>query len=206
MASVWLLPTIAGIVSFLVVIIVTIVIVRLNSLVTNIPVSPNAPIIDLTSRNSLTEGYTLGIVKEEKPRKNGNVFFEIYPLDVDQGEGKPKPTLQSLVINQKYIRRLSRGEGSFRREFIIVLPRDPTQLPEKLRQSPKGEFMTVEGQKAWLENTFGKMISSGDEAIYESMKGYARGNISRASLAQIKEEVQHLKSLFSTEKKDEGKK
>ena len=48
--------------------------------------------------------------------------------------------------------------------------------------------MTKEGQLAHITKTFGRSIAAGDEAIAEAMVEYSRGNISRATLAKIKEE------------------
>ena len=80
--------------------------------------------------------------------------------------------------------------------------------PAKMRDTDEGEFLKLASQKAWLERTFGKMIPAGDEAIHEAMRSYARGNIARATMAQIRDEVKEIKNLFSLapDKKDDSKK
>lgn len=194
--GVWILP--ALVIIFGVIALVTTIIIAfyINKKTAKLDVTPNAPIIDVSSRRQFTEGYSFGIVKQEIPRKNGTVLIEFYPLDMEQGEDKPRPAVQSLVVAKEYLKRFSRGENSSRREYIKVIARDPSDLPEKLRGTTEGDWQTKEGQLAHLQKVFGKAIPAGDEAIFEQMMTWSRGNISRATMAQIREENQELRKLF----------
>lgn len=202
MASGWVLPTVVGIIMLALVVFVIIIMVYLNRLTARINVMPNMPIIDVTMRKQFTEGYSLGLVKSQLPRKNGTILFEFYPLDAEQGDDErgnplPRPSIQSVVVAKQYVKRLARGDGAARREVIKVLSRDPTDIPVTMRETDEGEWLKKEGQKGWLEKTFGTMIPQGDEAIHEVMRSYARGNLSRAALAQIKEENAQLRKLLT---------
>lgn len=209
MAGVWLLPTLVIIFGTIFTIVAIFIAVRLNHSTQKIDVTPNAPLIDCSMRRQFTDGYSMGIIKKEIPRKNGCVYVEFYPFDHEQGEDKPRPAVQSLVVAKQFIKRLSRGDLSSRREIVKILSRDPSDIPEKMRGTDEGKWITKEGQLAHLEKTFGKAIPAGDEAIYEQMINWSRGNISRATMAQIREENQELRKLFishNQEQKEGGTK
>ncbi len=196
MASVWILPIFTIFFGLIFVAITFVVVYKLNKAGMKIDVSQNAPIIDVTTRRQFTEGYSMGIVKSELPRKNGTILFEFYPLDNKQGENEPKPELQSVVIAKEMVKRLARGENSSRREIIKILARNPTDIPEKMRVTDEGDWMKKEGQLAHLTKTFGLAIPAGDEAIADAMNEFARGNIVRATMAKMREENAEMRKLF----------
>lgn len=203
MASVWVLPTIAGVIGVLVTGVTTFVVIRLNKSSTKIDIAPNASFIDLGSRNMFTNGYTFGLIKREIPRKNKTTLIEFYPLDYEQGENKPRPEMQSIIVGNEYIKRFAAGEYA-PRPIVKLMPRSRADLPEKMRNTDEGDWMTKEGQKAWIIKTFGESITAGDEAIHEAMRSFARGNITRAALSQVKEENAEFRKLFLSEQKNEG--
>lgn len=196
MASVWLLPTFVILGGIILVGISIWIGIRINRAISRLDVDPNTPIIDCTTRRQFTDGYSLGIVKRELPRKNGTVLIEFYPLDSEQGENKARPALQSVVIAKEMLSRLSRGESSSRREIIKVLSRNPADLPPRMLNTAEGDWMTKEGQLAHILRTFGTAIPAGDEAIHEAMVEFARGNISRATMAKQKEELAEYRRLM----------
>jgi hypothetical protein len=202
----WILPLIA---SFLGIIGLTgsiIFGVKINKNISKYNMLPNAPMIDVTTRRQFTNGYTEGIVKTQLPRKNGTIYYEFYPTDVEQGENVEKPEIQRVVIKKELKKVIPRGEGSSRREKIIVNSRDIRELPEQMRDTDKGKWMHKEGQLAHIEGVFGEAIRSGDEAIAEAMRMYARGNISRNALAQVRESSSEVGKLNINQEKPEEKK
>lgn len=196
--GVWILPTLVIIFGVIFTVITIIIAFYINKRTQRLDVNPNSPIIDASSRRQFTEGYSFGIIKKEIPRKNGCVLIEFYPLDMEQGENKPRPQIQSLVVGKDYLKRFARGEYSSRREFIKAISRDPSDLPEKMRDTHEGTWQTKEGQLAYLKSVFGKAIPAGDEAIFEHMIDWSRGNISRATMARMKEENQEMRKLNYT--------
>lgn len=208
MTSVWLLPVIVICFGFLSVVGMVIFGVWINRQTKKIDVRANAPLIDSSSRRQFTGGYSLGLIKNETPRKNGTVLMEFYPIDSEQGEDQPRPELQSVVVAKQFVKRFARGEYSSRREAVRLISRNPADLPEKMRGTIEGTWETKEGQLAYLERVFGKSIPAGDEAIHEQVLGWSRGNISRATMAQIKEETMEFRKslLFAHPESSQDKK
>lgn len=164
-----------------------IVIIKLQKKISKKEILPNQPLVENLSRTEFTDGYYCGVLLKNEPRKNGTRFIEFFPLDSEQGEHKPIPKVQSLIVRKEFIKTLPMGEPSSRRQIIKLIGRSPTDMPEQMRDSEEGKWMTKNGQKAWLESTFGKGIQAGDEAIAEAMKDYARGKLPKATLQAIKE-------------------
>ena len=181
--------------------------VKLTKSIKKIDVTSNAPLClnPSINRRAFTNGYWMGIVKKQLPRKNGTTLIEFYAFDVEQGEFVPRPDVQSMVVKNEFIKRFPKGELSSYRETIIFVGRTSADYPERMRETDLGKWMTVEGQKAWLVATFGKMIQSGDEAISEAMKDYARGQMTKNSLAQIREENAEFRKLQILKEQETGK-
>lgn len=176
-----------AIVGLLVIAGTVIVTLRTRKAISKIDVTPNAPQCYNFGRTQFTEGYFTGVIKKQIPRKNGCTYIEYYPIDIEQGENRPRPEVQSMIVKNEDIKRLARGDLSSRREQVFFVSRNPANIPEKLRDTSEGEWLKKEGQKAWILHTFGKSIPAGDEAIAEAMVDYARGEIPKSTLAQIKE-------------------
>lgn len=204
--SVWLLPIIVSILSVIAITGAIIFGVKINKNLSKYNMLPNAPIIDVTTRRQFTNGYTEGVVKTQLPRRNGTIYYELYPTDVEQGENVEKPEIQRVVVARELKKVIPRGEGSSRREKIIVNARDQRDLPEQMRDTSQGKWMQKEGQLAHIEKVFGEAIRGGDEAIAEAMRMYARGNISRNALAQVRESSSEVGKLNTNKEPIEEKK
>lgn len=193
----------------IIILVVTIIIAfRLRKGGKNIKISPNLPLVINFARTKFTDGYFAGILSSQKPRKNGCTLIEFYPFDLEQGEDIPLPTIQSVVVKNDFVKRLPRGNPSSRREIVILLGRSSKDLPEIMRGAEEGKWMTMESQKAWVENIAGTMIKSGDDAIAELMKDYARGQITKNAMQEHKERLQKLQEIITQkmmEEKDEKK-
>lgn len=190
-------------------IIFVIIMVHLQGKESKTQVTPNKPELIIYSKTirSFTDSYFKGIVKNQKVRKNGTTFLEFYPTDVEQGENVPIPDLQFFVINDAFIRRLSEGDLSGRRQQIIILPRSKLDLPKGMRGSLDAKWLTSEGQSAYVESVLGKAIIQGDEAVQEGLKTYSRTGIGKMALAEIKEHaIQHRKVMEATATEQKGEK
>jgi len=176
----------------------TIITIKMSKSIKNIEVTANATIIENDYRKEFTEGYTLGIQKSIKTCKNGCSLIEFYPIDVEQGENIPRPTIQSFVVKTEYIKPFGTGELSDHRQRIKTITRNPFLIPEKMKDTTEGNWATKQGQLGWLKSEAGKTIPQGDEALAEFMKEQARGGMTKAELARLREvniEYNKLKTM-----------
>lgn len=181
--------------------------IKMSKSIKSIDVTANMPIIENDYRSEFTDSYSLGIIKSINLRKNGCYLIEMYPIDVEQGEDVVRPHLQSFVVKKEFYKPFSIGELSGRRSRIKTVTRDNSKIPEKMRDTTEGKWVSKEGQLAHLENTFGKAaITGGDEAIAAAMKEFARGNITEAALQEMKAAVKIIKDIAVTNPDKEGKK
>jgi len=187
-------------------VIVIILRIKLTAHINKLDVSENAPFIEVGSRRKFTNGYSRGLVKTQKPCKNGCTRFEFYPIDYEQGEYKKRPNLQRVIVKNEFIIRLARGDDSSYREIIKLIDRFRTDLPKKMRNTNEGEDMSKEGQKAFLESTFGSYITAGDEAIHEMMSQTSRVGMTKLTLAQLKEINQAMREGRIPNENLDGKK
>jgi hypothetical protein len=201
---VWILPIFAIIFGFILIGITTWISIRMNKVTSKIEIVPNASIIDMTARRQFTEGYCLGLVKREKLCKNGTTRFEVYPLDIEQGEGKPKPNLQIFVVAKEFIKHIPK-EGGSKREKIIIEPRLITDLPESMRDTIKGQWLAKEGQLAHIERLGVQQIIAGDEALEELLQVTNRTGIAKGTLAQFREENNAIRKALFGGKEEEKK-
>lgn len=177
--------------------------VKTKKAIRSIDITANQPIIENDYRSEFTDGYTLGIVKTKILRKNGCYFIEFYPIDVEQGEDIARPHLQTFVVKQEFFKPLPKL--SSRRIRIKTITRDPSKIPEEMKDTTEGKWVTKEGQLGYIKSIFGTAIQSGDEAIAEAMKEYARGEIPKAVLAKIKEEVRAKKDILENKEEEKPK-
>jgi len=182
-----LIQIVATILGFIIIVVTTIVTLKMRKDTQKVDVSPNLPIAENPCRREFSGGYYSLLIKNQTLCKNGCTRIEGFPMDIDQGENKPKPPLQCFIVKNEFIKRFARGDLSPCREIIKFIGRSPTDMPESMRDTDEGAWMTKEGQKAWLKSTFGKMIPAGDEAIAEAMKDYARGQVAKNTFQEIKE-------------------
>ena len=183
-----------------------IVMIKLSPSIEKTQVTPNMPIIENDYRSEYTGGYTLGNQKRVKQNKNGTKLVEFYPIDVEQGENIKRPHLQSVVVKDEFFKPFSPGELSDRRNRIKLVVRDPSRVPMKMRDTTEGKWAIKEGQLGHIQAVFGKTIQSGDEAIFESIKNHPRGNISKATLAKIKEESLSIRNIVNPPEPDKNQK
>lgn len=165
------------------IIIFTIIFVKGKKSLKSIDVTANQPIIENDYRSEFTDSYTLGVEKSKRLGKNGCYLIEFYPIDVEQGEEIARPHLQSFVVKKEFYKPLPTLSG--RRMRVKTISRDPSKIPEEMRDTTEGKWATKEGQLAHIESVFGKAIPEGDAAIGEAMKIYARGTIPAATLAEL---------------------
>jgi len=204
-----LLEIILSIIGIIVGVVVTIVKVKQNKDIQKIEVTANQPMCFnfTTSRRAFVNGYSIGVVKKQLPRKNGTHYFEFFPLDVEQGENLPRPDLQRLVVNDDYIKRFAKGEISPCRELIFFTSRDPTDYPEKMIDTTEGKWMTKEGQLGFLKSQLGKAIPQTSSAMTSIMNEFAGGEMTASEFAKIKETAQKYREIQDPEqtKKEERK-
>ncbi len=182
--------------------IIILIAVLINRNMQRIDVEPNSPIIDTTTRTQFTDGYSLGIVKNQVPNKNGTTRIEMYPFDWVQGWNKVRPKLQRLIVGNGFLQRYARGDRSAYRERIDIAPRSKIDLPEKMRETDIGKDLTVKGQLAHVVKTVGaRFITGGDQAIRNllSITGN-RGEMSSDAIAQLKQENSKFKETFKFER------
>jgi hypothetical protein len=163
----------------------------------------NADFIEVGYRKRFTEGYSKGIVKKQVPLKNGCTRFIFYPIDMEQGEHKPIPSEQIVIVKDEFIKRLARGEESSYRNVIRLVDRFKTELPEKMRDTEEGEALGKEGQKRFLLSAYGKWVQAGDDALYESITELSRIGMTKLNIAALKEQTRALQKELqqSTEEK-----
>jgi len=200
----YILPVFSVIFGVILVGITTFVSIKINKGTSKIDISPNAPIIDMTARRQFTEGYKHGFVKSERLCKNGTIRFEVYPYDIEQGENKPKPNLQRFIVAKEFVKRLPREAGS-KREEVLILPRTISDLPEAMRDTEKGKWLSKQGQLAHLERLGTQQIVAGDEAVEELLRSSNRTGIAKGTLAQFIEENNILRRAMFGGKEEEKK-
>jgi len=179
----------------LIIVATVIIVVKTRKKLSKLDATPNLPFIENSSRQEFTDGYYLGVLKSQVKCKNGCDRIEFFPIDMEQGENKARPNVQCVIVKGEFVKRFSRGELSARREIVKLIGRLPTDIPEKLRDTAEGDWLTKEGQKAWLISTFKEGIMAGDDAIAEAMTAYARGEITKATLAQLKETAKKQREI-----------
>lgn len=191
----WVVPVLTTVGGIIVVSITVILHFVLNKQSEKRNVRPNSPLIEIKSERikRFTNNYTRGIKKTEIKRRNGTTYFEFYPIDVEQGIEVKRPDIIPFIVKDEYIHRQAEGDDLGRRQIITILPRSKKDMPKKLRDTFEGDFLEEEGQKAWLEATFGKAITSGDKAISHIMTKYARGELSKM---QQKDSEEYIKNII----------
>lgn len=193
----WVLPTITIILGIIVFVVVIIIRIKTSQSVAKMDVRENAPFVEVGSRRRFTKGYSRGVLKSQTPCKNGCTRFEFYPTDFEQGENKKRPPVMPVIVKDEMIKRLATGDESSYREIIKFVDRFPTDQPEKMRDTVEGMQMTKEGQKRFLEETFGKWIKAGDEALHEAILTHSRVGMTKQTLATLKEENEALRKMRS---------
>lgn len=182
-------------------------ILYLNGAIKKIDIDPNAPILTyIGTRSTFTDGYTIGLIKTQKRCANGCTRIDFFPTDIEQGEHKKMPPMQSVVVKDEFIARIPRGDDSSHREKVFLVDRLKADLPYGLRETSFGQKMSVEGQKAFIDRNIGDFVRNGDQAIHEAMLEMSRTGITKQSLAILKElEREKSRSQIISEPKSEEK-
>lgn len=201
--SVWLLPVVTGIISFLIFIGVTAIVIYFSREIKNLDVEPNAPIIDMSLRKQFTNGHSLGLIKTIRPNQNGTFLIEAYPLDTRQGIGKKLPELQRFVLNKELLISLARGDLSSHREIMKISARSKHELPDKMRKDLESDYLSMKGQLAFIKELSGDQILNGDEAMHQMNEYFSRGQVSKDSMAQMREEIAQYRKVIREKPQEE---
>lgn len=163
---------------------------------------PNMPFIEINSEiRKAIIGYGRGIVEEQIPKPNGTWYFKILPDDVLQGEEVKRPDFKELIVGKDYVKRYAEGEAYPRRQLIEILPLNRLDLPERMRGSNKGDILEEEGENAFIKQLMGTAMSNNREAIVETFKEYAMGEISKTDQRRLKELSQKEKQILGIDEK-----
>lgn len=169
----------------------------------DIDVLPNTPHTELDpSRISWTEGYSRGILKSLVLKPNGCFKLEFFPTDITQGDNVQRPGIQKVIIAKESLGVFSQGELSDRRQIIKTFARSKLDLPERMRNTLEGDFESIEGQKAFLLRTLGKVVPSGDEALGQIATEINRGHLDKVFINKIKSEMQVMNQIKDLEKEE----
>lgn len=182
----WVMPTLTILIGLGVFTVIAIIQIRQLGASRKIDVKENAPYIKLNSRRKFAKGYGFGIVKSQEECKNGVIRFEFFPMDYTQGENIKRPDMIPIVCNKNFVKRYASGE-LWNRELIELIDRFPHEMPDKQRQTPEGQEMAKEGQKAFLKEVFGTWTKEGDDALFEAIVEDSRVGLTKMSLAKLKE-------------------
>ena len=174
----------------------------------NVIVPINAPKIYFFSRTKFTDGYWEGSVIKERKNKNGTTLFEFAPGDVEQGEEVKMAEIQKIPISEESIIRNSQGDLSARRQTIFIIGRDKLELPRKMQETLLGDYISIDGQRAFMKKVLGEMVPNGDKAIEELMTHYSRGHPGSNIIGQYEEAMKKLieitNMVTSQKDKEEG--
>lgn len=164
----------------------------------NIP--ENADIIDLGSRSKYCDGYSLGqIIPPQAERPNGTVLIRFIPLDMRNGEYVKRPGAQAVIVKKEFLRRIPAGDLSGYRTRVQCIERNITDMPLAMRNTVQADMNTSEGQKAFLESTFGKHMIEGDKALQEMIQEYSRVGITKDWASRLRELSKEAVKGFSRE-------
>lgn len=197
------LQIVLGIMGFITIIIVAIWYFNYKRISLDVDVPINSPLVINFCKTKFTDGYFLGTLIKEKKNKNGTTLIEYAPIDVQQGEEVKMAEKQSIVVLNENLIRLSQGESSTRRQIILITSRNPLDFPKRMQTTLAYNFLTKEGQMAYMTSAVGEMIPAGDEAMAGIMKHYSRGEASSHLLGQIEDELKKRQELRDLQ--DKGK-
>jgi hypothetical protein len=117
--------------------------------------------------------------------------------------------MQYFVVADKYIKRYAKGEKSARRDFIDILPRSELDMPERMRNTLKGEYLGKAGAKAFIEQNIGTSLENAYKTIIAIHKESAMGEMTKekleTTLEQNKQIIKTFQPQIHQESKDEKK-
>lgn len=164
------------IVSFIFILITIVFLIVTRIAGKRINVQANTPQVEVDNfRKRFTNGYTRGLLKNQKLRRNGTYLIEFFPTDVKQGDNIPRPEVQSFIVAKEFRQVLAEGDSSDRRTIIKTIARNPADIPEKLRNTHEGIEEGKQGQLAFIEKTFSDAVPEGDRQVKEIILNSHRG-------------------------------
>jgi len=188
----WVLPTFIIIFGLILTVTTIIIYITMNGKIKRINLKENSSIIDCTTKTQFTNGYSMGYVIKEEPCPNKTHRITFYPTDREEGEDVENPKPQTFIASNEMIKRLPKGAGSTRRERLFILSRNPADIPEHLRDTEMGNWLSKEGQLAYINKIYGSSISAGDDALEELMKTNTRMGITKEDLITKKELIKEI--------------
>jgi len=196
MASTWLVVilTILGILAVVGFIIYQIVISNKEGKIKG--VRENAPRFKNFARCGFTNGYFEGIVLKDILRKNDCHYFEIYPTDVETGEGKKKPRIQNVVYHKDNLRRFPRGSLSSETEQIFGIGNSQAEVPDELIDTSLGKWLGKEGELSFLKKTVGQTIPKAQETLSSVMSDWTGLGATATWLAEMRERVAEIEKAI----------
>ena len=70
-------------------------------------------------------------------------------------------------------------------------------MPDELRgDNHLTDWISVEGQKAFIKSALGSLVSVGDEALMEILSNFSRIGMSKSELEKIRADVENYKKMF----------
>lgn len=190
----WFLPLLTIFFGLTATVIVVIVKIKGNKVINKMDVIDNADFIEVGMRKRFTDGYARGLVKKQETCKNGCTRFIFYPTDAEQGENKPIPEVQAVIVKNEFMKHVPKGSLGYpdRRNTIVLIDRFKADIPEMLRDTLIGKEMEKEGQKSFVSSIYGDFIRKGDDALYELIAGQSRVGITKLEIARLREKLNAL--------------
>lgn len=170
-------------------------------------VDENPPRVKIFGRTAFTNGYHEGFLTKDIPRKNGCHLIEFYPSDFKNKKDKKRPAIQSVVVNEAYLKHMPRGTISSETEQVWALPSDKVDLPKELRDTFLGKAIEEESENAFVERTFGNRRKRTLQAVTKALEDSTEVLFSEKWLAEFMERINNERKIASslTQKDDEKK-
>lgn len=188
----WVLPTLIIIFGLILIGVTIFIYIRINNKIRRINLKENSSIIDCTTKTQYTNGYSMGYVINEEPCPNNTYRITFYPTDREEGEDVTEPEPQTFIVAREMIKRIPKGASSTRREKIYILSRNKADLPEHMRDILYGDWLSKEGNLAYLNKVYGQSIMAGDDALEQLMKTNSRFGITKEELLTKKELIKEI--------------
>ena len=166
-------------------------------------VPPNANIV-LNYMARYTDGYEYGLEIDYKIGKKGRVLCELFPKDIDtETDEEIKPMKVVVGTNKRIL--IPKGTGSKRRNTVLYLPVRPEDveylnIPEAYKKIL--QEVTIKINKA---NNLFDYMEIGDNAQYELMTRFAKGEYTKGALGAEKEIIIEAIKAIDTLKGVAGK-
>jgi len=165
-----------------------------------IPVSENAPFIELDKSRVCHTGYARGIVSKITPCKNGCTRVEYYPTDCKQGDNAIIPSMKTIIIKDENLKPISEGDLSPNRTIIKTISALLSDSPEKMRDSKEAKDESEEGQKALLEVWDKIMLNKTIDNATSQMVEHGMVTLDKMAIKKRDERIQAEKRAIEEKK------